>query len=118
MISIKKLWASWFGTTNVPKTENKQVSGTIKETEYIENTPFTIVSTEEGEHYLTIGMTRITDAISLKEAHRIIKRKDWNTIMQVINIVSNNITTQRIKTIDKAVEDNPNQTKLFNASKL
>lgn len=66
-------------------SERKQ----IVERTPVENTPFMIMSVEEG-HFLTIGAHRLNETLfeTIEEALEDAKRMDWNRLTQIMLIIA------------------------------
>lgn len=123
---IKKLLGLSNGQTNAPETENKLLSGNIKETNRIDGTPFTIVTTDNNKCFIAIGNNRVSEIMKHKEAFNMIDNKEWELITNTINVLADHITKDRIKLINAEENknqtawnaENKNQTKLFNTQNL
>lgn len=65
---------------------NKEVQELVKREE-VEQTPFTIVTTEEGS-FLTMGKYRLTEAKTIEEIRKEAKQVTWNRLIQVIMLLN------------------------------
>ena len=72
------------------KSENTNKQECLIEYEHIKDTPFTIVSKEEG-HFGVMGKHQITEVKENKEVlRRELKKITWNRLIQVIAILKEN----------------------------
>lgn len=77
--------------SNAKETDNKNYS-LIEKTD-VEDTPFMIISTEEG-HFIVMGENRLSEPYKNKaEALTAAKKITWNRIVQVILIISDKLET-------------------------
>lgn len=68
--------------TNVQETENNsQSSEHLIERERVDNTPFTIVTIQQGT-FIAISNRRVTDYITKEECYNLIKEKPWSLIIE------------------------------------
>jgi hypothetical protein len=83
--------------TDVDSTDNSQSS--LISLESIENTPFTLITTEEG-NFCAMGLCRITEVYASKdEAILAATSLTWNNIVTVMMIISEKMKTMNISEI-------------------
>lgn len=69
--------------------EHNNASFEIIHREHVEDTPFTMIMLQEGDCFIACGNYRLTERIGHVKALELIDGKDWNLIMQLIDIVCN-----------------------------
>lgn len=86
-----KLSALGLSEMNVKEETNKE-NCLIIEIDKIEDTPFSIVKTDDEEKcFIAVGNKRISELMSEGKAKMRIADKDWGLIVQLIAIVGNGV---------------------------
>lgn len=76
---------------NVGEVNNSNLNYELIKRKEIEGTPFTIVTIEEKENFITVGKYRLSETYKTTEEAEInAKTIDWNKIMQIIGIMIEN----------------------------
>lgn len=76
---------------NVGNQNNSNLNYELIKRKEIENTPFTIITIEEKESFISIGKYRLSESYkTIEEAEINAKIIDWNKIMQIIGIMIEN----------------------------
>lgn len=99
--------------TSAQQTETKSQSGEIFKAERIEDTPFTIIKTDEGKIcFIAIGNKRITNEKTYVECLQEIREKDWNLIVSLITLITEavyrEITAEDAKELNELIKKGEN----------
>lgn len=73
---------------SVGEVNNSNSNYELMKRKNIENTPFTIITIENNEHFITLGKYRLSEKYeTFEEAEQNANTIDWNKIMQIIGIM-------------------------------
>lgn len=79
---------------NVVKEKNKKNKELVERHE-IENSPFTVIKTE-NDVFGTMGKYRITEPYdSIEECEKALKEFSWNRVMQVVMLLVEELTPRK-----------------------
>jgi len=88
---------------NVKEVNNSKSSEELVKRESVKDSPFTIISLEDKEHFGVMGEYRVTETMNSKgEVEDELRRITWNRIIQVIMVLDE--IKAKDKTFKQAIE--------------